>query len=87
LLEGLRGALADMPQVTAVRGKGLILGIELAKPCTELVAQAMARGLLINVTAERVIRLLPPLILDTREADRIIETLTQVVGEFGTAAA
>jgi len=87
LLDGLQRALADMPQVAEIRGKGMILGIELTKPCAELVGRAVERGLLINVTAERVIRLLPPLILTRDEADRIIETLTGLVGEFGVAAA
>ena len=87
LLDGLRGALTDMPHVTAIRGKGMILGIELTKPCAELVGRAVERGLLINVTAERVIRLLPPLILTRDEADQIIKTLTGLVGEFGAAAA
>ncbi len=87
LLDGLRRALADMPHVTALRGKGMILGIELTRPCAELVGRAVQRGLLINVTAERVIRLLPPLILTRDEADQIIETLTGLVGEFGAAAA
>ncbi len=87
LLDGLRRALSDMPNVSQVRGKGMILGIELTKPCAELVGRAVERGLLINVTAERVVRLLPPLILTRDEADKIIEILTGLVGEFGAAAA
>lgn len=87
LLDGLRTALGDMPHVTEVRGKGMILGIELTTPCSELVGRAVERGLLINVTAERVVRLLPPLILSRAEADQIIETLTGLVGEFDAAAA
>jgi acetylornithine/N-succinyldiaminopimelate aminotransferase len=87
LLDGLRRALADMPHVNEVRGRGMILGIELTSPCGELVGRAVERGLLINVTAERVVRLLPPLILSRAEADQIVETLAGLVGEFGAAAA
>ena len=87
LLDALRRRLADASCVTAVRGKGMIIGIELNQPCAALVQHAMTRGLLINVTAERVIRLLPPLILGTEEADRIADVLGSVVEEFQPCAA
>jgi acetylornithine aminotransferase len=79
LVNGLKSALADCPQVKAVRGQGLMVGIELADPCAELVPQALEKGLLINVTAERVIRLLPPLIIEASEIDRIVETLATLI--------
>ena len=60
-----------------VRGQGLMIGIQLDRPCTELVAAALAQGLLINVTAERVVRLLPPLAL-------IIAVLGSILGGFAT---
>ena len=79
LLDGFRAALSDMPGVVEVRGRGLMLGIELERPCADLVGQALEAGLLINVTAERVIRLLPPLILARSEADRLLEGLTALI--------
>lgn len=82
LLEGIRREIGALEGVREVRGLGLLLGIELERPCAELVALALDAGLLINVTAERVIRLLPPLILKTDEADIVIETLSRLVGAF-----
>jgi acetylornithine aminotransferase len=79
LLEGFRTALSDVPGVVEVRGRGLMLGIELDRPCADLVVQALEAGLLINVTADRVIRLLPPLILARAEADRLLVGLTALV--------
>ncbi|SDW88785.1 aspartate aminotransferase family protein [Thiocapsa roseopersicina] len=79
LLDGFRTALNDVPGVVEVRGRGLMLGIELDRPCADLVGQALEAGLLINVTAERVIRLLPPLILARSEADHLLEGLTTLV--------
>lgn len=82
LVDGLRRSLEGTPSVVQVRGKGMIIGIELSKPCGELVSRAADEGLLINVTAERVIRLLPPLILTRREADQIIEILARIIAAF-----
>ena len=59
-----------------------MIGVELDRPCTELVQKAMDQGLLINVTAERVIRLLPPLVLSEQQANRLIETLAPLIREF-----
>lgn len=82
LLDALHHRLTEITGVNEVRGKGLMLGIELAKPCGELVTWALEAGLLINVTAERVIRLLPPLILEDSQADQIIDTLTTLIKRF-----
>jgi acetylornithine aminotransferase len=82
LLAALRGRLAGLPGVVEVRGLGMMLGIELERPCGELVNQALEAGLLINVTAERVIRLLPPLILDDDQADLLVDTLGDLIGRF-----
>jgi acetylornithine/N-succinyldiaminopimelate aminotransferase len=65
-----------------VRGSGLMIGIEMKKDCGELVQRALEHGLVINVTAGKVIRLLPPLILSNAEADTLIDILTRVIGEF-----
>ena len=59
-----------------------MIGIELARPCGELVTKALDAGLLINVTREKVIRLLPPLILSRQEADQIIEILVPLIKAF-----
>ena len=59
-----------------------MIGIELDRPCADLVAQALAAGLLINVTAERVIRLLPPLILTDDQADQLVAQLAGLVRAF-----
>ncbi len=82
LLAGFRNNLADTPGVTDIRGSGLMIGIELDRPCGDLVRRALDRGLLINVTAERVIRLLPPLVTTTHQADIIIEKVSELVTEF-----
>jgi acetylornithine aminotransferase len=74
-LDGIHG-------VTELRGQGLMLGIELDRPCGDLVAQALEAGLLVNVTAERVVRLLPPLVLGRTEADLLIEQLSELISAF-----
>ncbi|WJW76028.1 aspartate aminotransferase family protein [Thiohalobacter sp. IOR34] len=87
MLDGLRERLAGSEGVVSIRGRGLMLAVELDRPCGELVGQALQRGLLINVTAERVVRLLPPLILAEAEAERIVEEVGALVGGFLEQAA
>lgn len=72
-------ALAGSNQVVEIRGLGLMIGIELAAPAPKLVSEALAAGLLINVTQERVVRLLPPLILSDAEADDLVERLAGLI--------
>ena len=79
LLERFSQALEGCEQVVAVRGKGLMLGIELKKDCPDLVAQAASKGMLINVTAGKVIRLLPPLVMTEQEADVLVNTLCDLI--------
>ena len=79
---GLERELKGVAAVRAIRGQGLMLGIELDRPCGELVKQALAARLLINVTQDSVIRLLPPLILSEREADKIVGRLAPLVRAF-----
>jgi acetylornithine aminotransferase len=79
LLQGFREKLTGHPAVREVRGLGLMIGIELERPCGDLVARALARGLLINVTAERTVRLLPPLILSDEEADTLVDHLSAIL--------
>ena len=83
MLVTLREELKSLPWVKVVRGKGLMLGIELDRPCGELTKVAIDRGLLINVTAQSVVRLLPPLILDDAQADQLTTTVVDLVENFG----
>ena len=82
LLEGFREHLAGLPGVKEIRGLGLMIGIELNRPCSVLVGRALERGLLINVTAERVIRLLPPLVTTAHQGQMIVEKVSELVREF-----
>lgn len=82
ILQGLRAALSELPGVVSVRGKGLLIGVELDRPCAALVQMTLERGLLINVTAERVVRLLPPLILTDEQAAELVRTVAEAVTRF-----
>ncbi len=68
--------------VKEIRGKGLMIGIELDRPCGDLVKHALERGLLINVTADSVIRLLPPLVMSKAEAGLLLDGLVPLVADF-----
>ena len=84
LMHGLQEALAGHAAVREIRGRGLMIGIELAEPCTALPTEALARGILFSVQAEKVIRLLPPLTLSDAEADTLIERVAAVIRDhFG----
>ena len=82
LLDALRTALGETRSVVEIRGCGLMVGVELDRPCGALVGRALEAGLLINVTAERVIRLLPPLIIDRAQVDELVATLTGLIHGF-----
>jgi acetylornithine/N-succinyldiaminopimelate aminotransferase len=82
ILAGLRNALEGQHGVVAIRGKGLMLGVELDRPCRPLAAAALQRGLLINVTAERVVRLLPPLIITDDQAQQVVNGVAELVRAF-----
>jgi acetylornithine/N-succinyldiaminopimelate aminotransferase len=82
LLRLLEERLGDRPEVVEIRGRGLMLGIELDRPAGDLVRAALDRGLLINVTAERVIRLLPPLIINDAQVTEIADTVSDIVLEL-----
>ena len=79
---GFAEALAGVPGVIEIRGEGLMIGIELDRPCGDLVQTALDGGLLINVTVERVIRLLPPLIFGDDQVDRLVSQLSRMIREF-----
>ncbi|MGE0081759.1 MAG: acetylornithine transaminase [Thiohalomonadaceae bacterium] len=82
MLNGFKRELADVQGVTEIRGLGLMLGIELDRPCTALVKRALDDGLLINVTYDNNVRLLPPFVLTDAEADEIVARTSALVRAF-----
>jgi acetylornithine aminotransferase len=82
LMQRLRERLDGLDGVREIRGKGLMIGIELTHDCGELMRRALDQGLLINVTAGNVVRLLPPLIISEAEADRIADGVAELVRAF-----
>jgi acetylornithine aminotransferase len=80
--QGIANALQGESGVKEIRGQGLIIGIELEKPCGDLVKTALAKGLLINVTADNVIRLLPPLVMSKDEAQQLLDILCPLIKDF-----
>lgn len=80
--ERLAGELAGLAGVVSIRGDGLMIGIELDRSCGELVGQALAAGLLINVTAERVVRLLPPLVFSEQDVAALVDGLAPLIRNF-----
>jgi len=78
----LEKGLAGAQGVKEIRGQGLMLGIELMKPCSDLTMRAAERGLLISVTADTVIRMVPPLIMTIAEADEVADILLPLIHEF-----
>lgn len=82
LQQALRSRLQGLSGVLDIRGQGLMLGIELDRPCGELALQAARAGLLLSVTADSVIRLVPPLILSEAEANELVDRLTPLIQAF-----
>ena len=74
--------LENLSHVTQIRGHGLMIGIELTKPCGELVTKALEQGLLLNVTSDKVVRLLPPLVIKQNESEQIIDMVSTLIEEF-----
>jgi acetylornithine/N-succinyldiaminopimelate aminotransferase len=87
IVASLKQALGSMPGVVQIRGNGLMIGIELDRSCGELVKRALAQGLLINVTSDKVIRLLPPLIMNEQEAQQLVVGVVALAREFLVQAA
>ena len=77
--ETLQATLAAQPHIVEVRGKGMMIGIEFDQPCGELVTLALERGLLINVTADKVVRLLPPLVFTEEQARQLADELGKLI--------
>ena len=82
IIDGLRTRLGELPGVVDIRGRGLMIGIQLDRPCGELVGKALDQGLLINVTAGDVVRLLPPLVFTNEQADQLVSQLGSLIGDF-----
>lgn len=82
MLAGFNAALAGVDGVVAIRGRGMMIGIQLDRATAPLPGQALARGLLINATADTVVRLLPPLNLSNEECDQIIDGVSQLIRDF-----
>jgi len=80
--DGLAGGLAGTDGFVEVRGMGLMIGIELDRPCGDIVTMALERGLVLNVTAENVVRLLPPLVMTEAEGRQLIDILVPVIKAF-----
>jgi len=80
--EVIRGGLPRRDGVAEVRGMGLMIGVELARPCGELVRQALDAGLDINVTADNVVRMLPPLVMNEAEAREVLARLLPLLEAF-----
>jgi acetylornithine/N-succinyldiaminopimelate aminotransferase len=82
LMGALKRELAGVEGVKDIRGQGLMIGIELARPCGVILTRALEAGLLLSVTADTVVRLLPPLIFTTAEADECVAILVPLIKAF-----
>ena len=80
--ERLRKQLTDVAGVVQIRGQGLIIGIELSVPCVELVRKALEKKLLINVTSDKVVRLLPAFVMQQNEAEQVVDITCSLIREF-----
>jgi acetylornithine aminotransferase len=86
LRQGLAQALKGVAGVKEIRGQGLMLGVELDRPCGAIMTQALQAGLLLSVTADSVVRLVPPLIITAAEADEIVSILAPIIQKFLASA-
>jgi acetylornithine aminotransferase len=84
--DGIAAKLAGVAGVREIRGKGLMIGIELDRPCGDLVEHGLEAGLLINVTADTVVRLLPPLNMKDAEVQLLIDGVSSVILTYLTAS-
>ena len=81
ITSGLRDQLRGNNTVTEVRNKGLMIAVELSNACPQLVLSALQKGLLLNVTQDNIVRLLPPLTLTDAEADELVSLTSQVIND------
>ncbi len=82
IMQGLARELSGVAGVKDIRGKGLMIGIELDRPCGDLVRRGLAAGIVINVTADKVVRLLPPLVFGDAESRELVSRLAPLVKAF-----
>jgi len=82
LMDALKRELGELPGVKDIRGQGLMIGIELDRPCGVILNRALEAGVLLSVTADTVVRLLPPLIFTKAEADELVSILVPIVRQF-----
>ena len=82
IMQGLTTELSDVAHVKEIRGCGCMIGIELTKPCQPLYTEALKQGLIINVTADSVVRLLPPMIMTDTEAQQVVSILAPLIRDF-----
>lgn len=82
ICNGLRTALKEVAGVNVIRNAGLMIGVELDRSCGDLVKRALAEKLLINVTADNVVRLLPPLVINQAEAEQLVAILSKLIRQF-----
>lgn len=80
--DGLADSLRGLGAVREIRGKGLMIGIELDRPCGEIVRNGLDAGILVNVTADTVVRMLPPLVIRQPEATRLVEQVSELIHAF-----
>ena len=81
IIGAIAGWLAGQTGVVEIRGKVLMIGIELDRPCGQIVRAALDAGLVLNVTAERVVRLLPPLVFTEAHARHLVDTLAPLIAD------
>jgi len=86
LQQGLRSSLSGVNCVHQVRGRGLMVGVEMNRPCKDLVQRALEAHVLINVTADRVVRLLPPLVMDEDTIDELVVRLGEIIRAWNAEA-
>ena len=82
IMQGLAIELKDIEHVKEIRGCGCMIGVELTKPCKSLYTQALKHGLIINVTADSIVRLLPPMIMTDQEAQQVVSILAPLIRDF-----
>ncbi len=80
--EGFNAEFSETKGVVVVRNAGMMIGIELDRPCGDLVKMALAEKMLINVTADKVVRLLPPLVMNESEANELVKRLSTIIKAF-----
>ncbi|ARN76369.1 aspartate aminotransferase family protein [Oceanicoccus sagamiensis] len=85
LVEGFKEQLSEQAIIKDIRGQGLMIGIELTQPCADLVSLARDKGILINVTAGNVIRLLPPLIINQAQAEILLASVVDIINQFAVS--